>query len=141
MVESGQKVIVFAHHIDILNELSEKIPFSVSLMGDDSTTKRQAAVDNFQDDASVRVMVSSLRAGGSGYTMTAAGAVVFAELDWTPSVITQAEDRAHRKGQQGNVLVQHLVLSGSLDARMAKVCIEKQSVIDEVVDGKTGQAQ
>lgn len=141
MVESGQKVIVFAHHIDILNELSSSIPHSVVLRGEDSGTKRQEAVDAFQREPSVRVIVSSLKAGGSGYTMTEANAVVLAELDWTPSVITQAEDRAHRKGQKRNVLVQHLVLAGSLDARMAKMCVEKQKMIDEVVDGQTRSAQ
>ena len=41
--------------------------------------------------------------------------MVFAELDWTPSSITQAEDRAHRIGQRNNVLIQHLVYDGSLD--------------------------
>ena len=40
---------------------------------------------------------------------------MFAELDWTPSSITQAEDRAHRIGQRNNVLIQHLVYDGSLD--------------------------
>ena len=52
-----------------------------------------------------------------------------------PANLTQAEDRTHRLGQRDSVLVQHLVLQGSLDARMVGTLIKKQRVIDQVVDG------
>ena len=49
--------------------------------------------------------------------------------------MTQAEDRCHRIGQKDSVLVQHIVLDGSLDAKMAKRLIEKQHVIEATLNG------
>ena len=69
-----------------------------------------------------------------GIRLTASSHVVFAELDWVPGNISQMEDRAHRIGQTETVLVQHLVLSESLDARMARMIIAKQIVIDNALD-------
>lgn len=61
---------------------------------------------------------------------------MFAELDWVPGNITQAEDRCHRIGQENSVHVQHLVLEGSIDAYMAKIIVNKQEIIDKAIDGK-----
>ena len=66
--------------------------------------------------------------------MTAAAHVVFAELDWVPANLSQAEDRCHRLGQEKSVSIQHLVIQDSLDARMAELIIEKQGVADAALD-------
>jgi len=92
-------------------------------------------VDRFQEDPSCRIFVGSITAAGFGLTLTASSHVVFAELDLVPAHMTQAEDRTHRIGQKNSVLVQHLVLQDSLDARMARTLIKKQRVIDQVTDG------
>ncbi len=134
--DTGGKVVVFAHHRAVVAELAE--PFddvAVTLTGDDDVATRQAAVDRFQEDPSCRVFVGSITAAGFGLTLTASSNVVFAELDWVPAHLTQAEDRTHRIGQRESVLVQHLVLQDSLDARMVGALLRKQRVIDEVVDG------
>jgi SWI/SNF-related matrix-associated actin-dependent regulator 1 of chromatin subfamily A len=60
--------------------------------------------------------------------------VVFAELDPVPGRMVQAEDRAHRIGQKGMVVVHILVANHSLSARMAKICVKKQAVISKVLD-------
>jgi SNF2 family DNA or RNA helicase len=70
-------------------------------------------------------------------TLTAASHVVFAELDWVPGNVSQAEDRLHRIGQRDSVLVQHLVFDDSVDSRMAHVIVEKQAVIDQALDDPT----
>src|SRR5690606_2422954 len=81
--------------------------------------------------------VGTIRAAGVGLTLTAASVVVFAELDWTPGAVTQAEDRVHRIGQDRSVLVQHIVIDGSIDAKIAKVLLEKQNVIDRALSAKS----
>jgi len=136
VLDDAGKLVVFAHHRAVIRELAE--PFgdaAVTLTGDDDVTARQAAVDRFQDDPSCRLFIGSITAAGLGLTLTASAHVVFAELDWVPAHLTQAEDRTHRIGQQDSVLVQHLVLQDSLDARMVGTLIKKQRVIDEAIDG------
>lgn len=134
-VESSGKVVVMVWHRDVISALMEKFgDRAVQVHGGVSITDRQAAVDRFQTDPTCQVFVGSIKAAGVGLTLTAASHVVFGELWWVPGDITQAEDRCHRIGQANSVLVQHLVVDGSLDARMAKVMVAKQNVIDYALD-------
>ena len=134
----GHKVVVFAHHKDvvsgILGALRGAGVTAVSITGGTDMVDRQRAVDAFQSDPSVRVFVGNIQAAGVGLTLTAAAHVIFAELDWVPGNVTQAEDRCHRIGQRDSVLVQHLVIDGSIDSKMAKTLIEKQAIIDAALD-------
>ena len=135
LLETGEKVVVFAHHLDVLHALAEEFgDAAVMLVGATSQDDRQLAVDRFQNDPGVKLFIGSLKAAGVGITLTASSTVVFAELDWTPAMMTQAEDRCHRIGQANSVLIQHLVLDGSIDAGMAQTLIEKQAVIDKALD-------
>jgi len=136
VLEDTGKIVVFAHHRAVIRELAE--PFEdivVTLKGDDNVNSRQAAVDRFQNDPTCRLFIGSITAAGFGLTLTASAHVIFAELDWVPALLTQAEDRTHRIGQRDSVLVQHLVLQESLDARMVGTLLKKQRVIDKVIDG------
>jgi SWI/SNF-related matrix-associated actin-dependent regulator 1 of chromatin subfamily A len=134
--DNNNKLIIAAHHHDVIDELMEGLAeFNpVKLTGESKEADRQAAVDRFQNDPDCRVFIGSITAAGVGITLTASSHVVFAELDWTPGNITQMEDRAHRIGQTDTVLVQHIVLADSLDARMAKMLVEKQEIIDSALD-------
>ncbi len=78
--------------------------------------------------------MGNLQAMGVGYTLTAASLVVFAERSWVPGENNQCEDRAHRYGQTCGVLIQHLVLNGSLDSYMARSVVSKQAVLDAVLN-------
>lgn len=135
------KLVVFAHHRDVqmgLKRAFERI--AVELHGGVEQAERQKAVDAFQQDRRVRVFVGSLRAAGLGITLTAASVVVFVELDWTPAQMMQAEDRLHRIGQVNPVLVQHLVIDGSIDSKMAKILIDKQAMMDAALDGGSAES-
>lgn len=133
---SSEKLIVFGHHLDLIGALSEAFPGAAVITGQTPIGARQQAVDRFQNDPECRLFIGNIRAAGVGLTLTAASHVVFAELDWVPGNVTQAEDRAHRIGQHDSVLVQHLVLEGSLDATMARTLIEKQAVLDAALDNE-----
>ena len=129
------KVVVFAHHKSVVNALYEELgDEAVVLVGDTKMEDRQDAVDRFQNDPKVKYFIGSIMAAGVGITLTSSSHVVFAELDWVPGVINQCEDRCARIGQKNNVLVQHLVLEESLDAKIAKTLTKKQEVIDKALD-------
>lgn len=130
-------VLVFAHHSDVIagivDGLHEAGHEAAVITGDTSDKDRQDAQDDIQLGRK-RIFVGSMRACGVAITLTAASTVVFAEQDWTPGIMQQAEDRAHRIGQRNAVLVQHLVLDGSFDATMAKTVAAKGGVIEEALD-------
>lgn len=132
----GEKLIVFAHHHDVIDLLrSELGEFgAVSIDGRDDVNLRQERVDRFQSDPTCRVFVGGLTAAGTGLTLTAASTVLMVEMDWVPATMSQAEDRAHRIGQDQSVLVQYLALENSLDARMAAILVEKMDVADRALD-------
>lgn len=133
----GSKVVIFAHHRDVVESLKEHFgDQAVVLYGGMKAEAKDEAVTRFQNDASVQIFIGSIAAAGVGLTLTASSHVVFGEISWVPGDVSQAEDRLHRIGQQNSVLVQHLVLEGSLDARMAKVIVSKQRVIDAALDNE-----
>ena len=135
------KAVIFAYHHDVSDALTASFArICVSLDGRTSEEGREAAVRRFQQDRGVRLFVGGIRAAGLGLTLTAASTVVFVELDWTPAAMAQAEDRLHRIGQKSAVLVQHLVIDGSIDAKMAHIIIGKQAVMDAALDGGSPEA-
>lgn len=137
VLESEPKVVVFAHHRDVIELLRAGLAGygAVTLTGDTPMADRKAAVEKFQTDAKTRVFIGNIMAAGTGITLTAASHVIFAELDWVPGNMSQAEDRCHRIGQRDHVLVQHLVLERSLDSYIAKTLVKKQAILDQAIDG------
>jgi SWI/SNF-related matrix-associated actin-dependent regulator 1 of chromatin subfamily A len=128
------KLVVFAHHHEVIDALIEAVPESVWIDGRVSAGKRQDAVDIFQGNPDCRVMIAGIRAAGEGITLTAASHEVFAELDWTPARNQQAEDRCHRIGQPNMVLIQQMVYDGSIDAMIAKLLVHKMRIAELALD-------
>ena len=131
------QVVVMAHHKDVVDGIKAGLEAAgksvVTLTGDCNQAHRQNAVEIFQA-GSADVFIGTIGAAGVGITLTSASHVVFAELDWVPGNMSQAEDRCHRIGQDSSVLVQHLVVDGSIDARLAQVLVGKQRVLDKALD-------
>ena len=136
----GGPVVCFAHHKDVVAAIQEAFPNSVSVIGGVSMDDRQKAVEMFQA-GEVPLFIGNIQAAGVGLTLTASSHVVFAELDWVPGNLTQAEDRCHRIGQQEHVLVQHIVFEDSVDSIMVETLIEKQEVIREALDDEPVDVQ
>ncbi|AFU87299.1 putative DNA helicase [Caulobacter virus Magneto] len=136
-LDGGDKLILFAYHSDVVKALAEALADynPAMIYGGTPVNKRQLQVDKFQDDESCRVIVCNLQAAGVGFTMTRAHDVAFAEGDWTPTLIEQAEDRACRIGQTAEkIMCFFLVANGSLDARIAQAAKEKEDNIAKVMD-------
>ena len=137
LTDLEHQVVVMAHHKDVVQGIKDGLEAVgktvVTLTGDCNQAHRQNAVEKFQaGDADI--FIGTIGAAGVGITLTAASHVCFAELSWVPGDVSQAEDRCHRIGQQDSVLVQHLVVDGSIDARMAEALVKKQKVLDKTLD-------
>lgn len=135
LLEEKQKVVVFAHHRAVLEYLQKALEEyrPVLVWGGMGAQARQAAVDAFQS-GEARVFLGSITAAAEGITLTASDTLVFAELDWRPGKMLQAEDRVHRIGQDRGVLIYYLVIEDSLEARMANVIASKMGVIRKAVE-------
>lgn len=141
LLETEGAVIVFAHHKDVAEAVHNAFSdVSVLAHGDVPADERQAAVDQIQRGEK-RLFVGTIAAASTGLTITRAQRVVFVEQDWTPGRMAQAEDRAHRIGQTGNVQVQYLVLDGSLDADIAERLVHKADVAEAALDRFVEQAE
>ena len=110
------------------------------LHGDTPVKARAGLVAAFQSDDGPPFFVLSLKAGGSGLTLTAASHVVHFDRWWNPAVENQATDRAFRIGQKKNVLVHKFVCQGTVEERIDGMIESKRALSEELlVDGKGGE--
>jgi SWI/SNF-related matrix-associated actin-dependent regulator 1 of chromatin subfamily A len=130
------KIVVFAHHAAVIDALMDGLKdyLPVKLDGRIGAVEKQRAVDTFQNNKDCRVFVGQMQAAGVGITLTAASNVVFVESSWVSGDIAQAVDRCHRIGQKDSVLAQFLVIRGSLEEYMLRTVVDKQHVINSVIN-------
>jgi SWI/SNF-related matrix-associated actin-dependent regulator 1 of chromatin subfamily A len=128
-----EKLVVFAAHKPVQQALLKEFPSALHIFGDDSPESRQQAVDEFQGNPEKRLIICSLQAANMGVTLTAASTMVFAELDWTPSVMSQAEDRIHRIGQENHVQIYRVIGRGTIDEHILQILEEKAQVAESAV--------
>lgn len=133
-VEQGQKVIVFSQYTETVRTLYMELGKSdpVALTGDMSAEERQKSVDAFEK-GDAKVFIANIKAGGVGLNLTAASIVMFADLDWSPGINDQAEDRAHRMGQQGTVNVYRYVALNTIEGDILKLLDEKKQIIQAIL--------
>jgi len=135
IMEIEESVVVFCHHKVIHKLLHESLQeFSpVSIIGGQSDNLRQDQIDKFQRGES-KLMIAGIRAGNVGINLTRAKYVIFAELDWSPAIHRQAEDRLHRIGQKNTVFAYYLIGNGTLDDHVASILVDKSYEIDAIMD-------
>ena len=96
---------------------------------------RQAMVQTFQEDETVPFFILSLKAGGSGLTLTAASHVVHFDRWWNPAVENQATDRSFRIGQKKNVLVHKFVCHGTIEEKIDTMIEAKKALSEDLLSG------
>ncbi|MBY6241548.1 DEAD/DEAH box helicase [Methylosinus sp. Sm6] len=135
-----EKLLVFTQFKEIIPPL-ERLLASVFgrsglvLHGDTPVAKRKDLVKKFQEDETIPFFVLSLKAGGSGLTLTAASHVAHFDRWWNPSVENQATDRAFRIGQKRNVLVHKFVCRGTIEERIDQLIESKRQLAQDVLGG------
>jgi superfamily II DNA or RNA helicase len=136
---SGEPLVVFARHVEVQRAVVERFPHAAHLLGSDSVTAREAAVQAFQgetDPPAPQLLVGATRVAGQGITLTRASNVAFLELEWTPALHDQAEDRCHRIGQRDAVTAWYLLAAGTIDETMARLIARKRGHVAAVTDGR-----
>ncbi|WFE57346.1 DEAD/DEAH box helicase [Micromonospora sp. WMMD712] len=138
VLAAGEKALLFTQYAEfggmLRGHLSARFGREVLFLhGGVGKADRDALVTRFQSDAGPPLFVLSLKAGGTGLTLTAANHVVHVDRWWNPAVEDQATDRAFRIGQRRRVQVRKFVCAGTVEEKVAAMIAEKRSLAASVV--------
>ena len=135
-MEVGLKVVVAAHHREIVDELANKFG-GLKIQGGMLVSEVEDAKSRFQEQSTedAPVIVLSIQAAKTGHTLTAAQDVLFVELPWTPADVDQTYSRCHRLGQRGSVTATYLLCEGTVDEEIYNLISQKRGVVDAATEG------
>lgn len=139
-VADGHRCLVFSQWtsmLDLIEPALASAALSFSRL-DGSTTNRGELVQQFQAAEGPAVMLMSLKAGGTGLTLTAADHVFLVDPWWNPQVEAQAADRAHRLGQDKPVFIYRLVAQGTVEERILALQEKKRALFEAALEGGAG---
>ena len=137
LLEGVKKIVVAAWHHTVLDFMKEHLAKHglVYMDGSTSANKKQAAVDQFQSDDGIHIILGQMMPLGEGWTLTAAQDAVICEPDWVPGKNEQLLDRIHRIGQEGEYIIGHVpVVPDTLDERILATAIAKDRNIFKALD-------
>ena len=131
------KVLIFSSftkHLQLLADYFEKENWKFAwLSGSTPPAKRQSEIEKFKLDPEVNCFFISLKAGGVGLNLTAADYVFIIDPWWNPSSEMQALSRAHRIGQQKNVMVYRFISTGTIEEKIQKLQESKSKLADTFI--------
>lgn len=137
LLETVDKVVVFAHHIDVINALAERFAAHKPVLyrGGMGDAQKDAARARFMADPACRVFIGNRVAAGTGINglQTVCSTVVIAEPSWVPGETEQMIDRLDRMGQQDDLVNAYILYAKStLDHVVVQVHDRKEHVVDRV---------
>jgi SNF2 family DNA or RNA helicase len=132
------KIIIYTQFIDMIRILSkichvERWRYN-TYHGGKSHEAREKAIKEFEENETIRIMISSLRAGGIGLNLTMAQKVIVVDPWWNSSVEQQAFCRVFRIGQNQETSMTRFVVENTVDENMVKMQERKQKDIDQVME-------
>jgi SWI/SNF-related matrix-associated actin-dependent regulator 1 of chromatin subfamily A len=128
--------VLFARHVEVQEAVLRRFPEALHVLGSDSLARREGSISAFQASSGPALIVCATRAAAQGITLTRASNVCFLELEWTPAMHDQAEDRCHRIGQRDAVTAWYLLAAGTIDETMAALIQRKRGIVAAVTDGR-----
>jgi non-specific serine/threonine protein kinase len=105
--------------------------------GSTTSTDREKAIQEFQNNETCRIFLISLKAGGIGLNLTAADYVYIVDPWWNPAVEQQAIDRTHRIGQTKNIFAYRLICKDTIEEKMLVLQERKRALASELVADDT----
>jgi SNF2 family DNA or RNA helicase len=135
-IENGKKVVVAAHHREVVDELARKFG-NIRIQGGMSVEEVEENKRRFQTESidTAPVIVLSIQAAKTGHTLTAAEECLFVELPWTPADLDQTYSRLHRIGQKGSVTSTYMLAAGTIDEDIYDLIEKKRAVVDAAIEG------
>lgn len=135
ILDAGHKALVFSQFTSLLklvrNRL-DKLGVEYEYL-DGATDDRQARVERFQNDTKCHLFLISLKAGGLGLNLTAAGYVFLLDPWWNPAVEMQAVDRAHRIGQTRPVFAYRLIARDTVEEKVLELQKTKRNLAEAII--------
>lgn len=133
-----EKVLIFTQFREIIPYLHESLKtiFGCSgliLHGETAIKDRNKLVEAFQEDQGPPFFILSLKAGGTGLTLTKASHVIHFDRWWNPAVENQATDRAYRIGQKKNVLVHKFICQGTIEEKIDFLINSKKTIANDIL--------
>lgn len=137
-ISEGHKLLVFSQfvkHLDLVKELlhQKRVPFAYL---DGSTTDRREQVEKFNQDASLKVFLISIKAGGLGLNLTEADYVFILDPWWNPAVEAQAVDRAHRIGQTKTVFIYKFITRNTVEEKIVQLQQHKLRLSENLIQSE-----
>ncbi|KAI9179978.1 chromatin remodeling complex Adenosinetriphosphatase [Blastocladiella emersonii ATCC 22665] len=138
---AGSRVLIFSQMsrmLDILEDYCQWRDFEYCRIdGGTAHEDRIRAIDDYNaPDSSKFVFLLTTRAGGLGINLTTADTVIFMDVDWNPQSDLQAEDRAHRIGQQKQVVVYRLISENAIDEKILERATQKMQLDRMVIQSQ-----
>jgi SWI/SNF-related matrix-associated actin-dependent regulator of chromatin subfamily A-like protein 1 len=139
LLDGGEdKIVVFAHHLAVLDILQERLGRHgvVRIDGGSSTTQRAKAIKDFREDEGIKVLIGNLQSMGTGTDglQDVCSHSVFAECSWVHGENQQGIDRLHRMGQQNGVLAEFIVAPGSISEKILANSLRKGQSVHKALD-------
>lgn len=140
ILAENHKVLIFSQFVQMLKIIRRHLDATnVSYEYLDGQTRhRQACVEHFQNDPSVKIFLISLRAGGTGLNLTAADYVIHYDPWWNPAVEMQATDRTHRIGQRHSVFSYKLITKETVEEKILELQNRKKQLVEKLIITDTG---
>lgn len=134
----GGKAIIFSNWSEMTNVIRNKLKKynPAYITGEVGSVQRMEEKDRFQNDPNCKVMIGTIGALGTGFTLTAAQLVIFVDEPWNRGIKDQAEDRAHRIGTRGTVRIVTILTRDTVDEGVYNLVQKKGKMADLLVDGK-----
>ena len=138
ILDNNEKVIAFTQYKEMGNILATIIQNELNISplffhGSLNTAQRQKMLNDFEMDPEQKIMLLSLKAGGTGLNLTSATNVIHYDLWWNPAVEEQATDRSYRIGQNKNVMVHRLVTIGTFEEKIDEMIKQKKELVNLAV--------
>jgi hypothetical protein len=140
VIAEGHKVLVFSQFTSFLALVRERLDAAGVRYEylDGRVRDRQARVDRFESDATCPLFLISLKAGGHGLNLTAAGYVFILDPWWNPAVEAQAIDRAHRIGQTKRVIATRIVARDTIEEKILELQASKRALANAILGQDQG---